>query len=394
MPAFFPRRFTSLETLKTFTPENLVAMLLPYREYLAGRGLILPDHSGGEFDHQALVDILIDPDPDMPRRLVDAIFYIHEMSTPDAMTELLEDLPPGLLDPSDGKETPADVALQVWLKAPELLENKHAERYLVRPKSFITYPGRNATPEGIQKFTETVRLGLQQDLDVWYEANRRGKGCRVFAYPRDGEVWCLIRHGEPIRREGTFDNGESSSVYYRPEKFEVVVINRESGDLALQRATEGELALYRKAFGKHLFGDEEHFTGDGGSYTLEPLINDGEDALGCADVPGMDWVRLKEVEIFRGDTVTVIYKATDLFVKLGDRAADVFASGFLVRATFVVKFADCKTPRTVTIRPPSRTGYTRDGDRLLVEEWMLKRGFLVRVGVNPDDETEAALAGA
>jgi len=44
-------------------------------------------------------------------------------------------------------------------------------------------------------------------------------------------VWFLVRHGEPFTRESIVKDGESSSVYYRPEKYDVLVYNPETGEI-------------------------------------------------------------------------------------------------------------------------------------------------------------------
>ncbi len=280
----------------------------------------------------------------------------------------------------------------MWLKDRDLLESKHAERFLVRSKTFVFYPGSAQLPQQ-PEFTEIIRTALQESLDVWFEKKRRGKGCRVFAFPRGNEIWFLIRHGEPFRREGTFDNGEASSVYYRPEKFDVLIYYCDLDGMAVHATTKGEKDLYQRAFGQHLFGTPTYF-GAGGHYTLLPLLEEGLDSLISIDVEGLDWVRLKEIEVFRGNGLTVVYKAADLFSKLGSGADEILRSGFLTRAGFTVKFADARAARSVSVRPPNRAEYTRDGDRLVLEQWMLKRKFMATAPRDRDDESEALLASA
>ena len=393
MSAFFPRRFSSPESVKRISPKNLLALLAPSREYLAGRGLVLPQEANDPVDYVTLVAILVDPSPDMPKSLIDGLYFVHEMSTPECMADLLEAAAPGVLDFEEGEEpTPADVAVQVWLKDRDLLESKHAERFLVRSKTFIFYPGSAQTRQQ-PELTEAVRISIQDDLDVWFDKKRRGKGCRVFAFPRGNEVWFLIRHGEPFRREGTFDDGAASSVYYRPEKFDVLIYYCDLDGMAVHATTKGEKDLYQRAFGKHFFGNAGYF-GPGGNYTLLPLLEEGTASLNCIDVEGLDWVRLKEVEVFCGNGLTVIYKAPDLFSKLGTGAEAALRSGFLTRAGFTVKFADSRTARSVSVRPPNRAEYTRDGDRLVLEQWMLKRRFMGTASRGYDDEPESVLASA
>jgi hypothetical protein len=122
-------------------------MLHHFQNYLAQRGLsIEPDGESG-IDYQALAEILTNPDAAMPRELMDGLYYVHEMSTTETMIVLIDEAPPGLLSfPPDVDPTPADVAAQVWVKDRVLLERKHSEQYLVRPKSFTSYQGANGSP--------------------------------------------------------------------------------------------------------------------------------------------------------------------------------------------------------------------------------------------------------
>jgi len=395
MPTFSPHRFTNPAFLKKIAPANLLGLLTStesIKTYLADRGFALSTDSAGGIDYDVLVGILADPDTAMPKQLVDGLYFVHEMSTPEIMEELLEEAgvlvkcEPGV-DP-----TPADVAIQIWLKDRELLERKHSEQFLVRPKSFVYYQGAKGEAREAPVLNDSARADMEGKLDAWFERKKRGKGSRVFVHRRDGEVWFLVRHGEPIRREGALEDGESSSVYYRPEKFDVVIYNCELDGLAVNAGTKGQKNLYKETFGKCLFGDERYF-GDGGRYSLEPLRVRGEDALDCSAVPGIEWIRLKEVEIFHGSGLTVVYKATDVFQKLDVRAIEVLSSGFLTKASFTIRFTDAATPRSVNIWQPSRASYMRDVDRLLVEAWMRQQGFLTIAPEIIDEEVAAALVG-
>lgn len=395
MPTFSPHRFTNSAFLKKTAPANLISFLTSteaIKTYLANRGFVPPTEGAGGINYDTLIGILADPDTGMPKELVDGLYFVHEMSTPEIMEELLEEAgvlvtcEPGV-DP-----TPADVAIQVWLKDRDLLERKHSEQFLIRPKSFVYYQGAKGEPREAPVLSDFARADMEGEMDEWFERKRRGKGTRVFVHRRDGEVWFLVRHGEPIRREGALEDGKSSSVYYRPEKFDVVIYNCELDGLAVNAGTKGQKKLYKETFGKYLFGDEKYF-GDGGRYSLDPLRTRGEEALDCSTVSGIEWIRLKEVEIFHGSGLTVVYKATDLFQKLGARAMEVLASGFLRKASFTVRFTDAATPRSVNIWQPSRASYMRDADRLLVEAWMREQGFLIIAAEITDEEAAAAVVG-
>ena len=109
-------------------------------EYFRGRGVALPED--GALDYEQLVSVLMNPDDDVPAQMVDALYFVHEMADNDAMEQLLSAARTRGLDLDLGDEpTAADVAVTVWLAAPDLLQELHAESYVMRPKSFEYYSG-------------------------------------------------------------------------------------------------------------------------------------------------------------------------------------------------------------------------------------------------------------
>lgn len=393
MPQCHLRRFSNAEFLKSISSANLIALLQPHRECLAARGFQIQHESGHELDYDALVEILVSPDAAVPRELMDCLYYVHEMSSPETMIALLDEMPPGLVSfPPGADPTPADVAAQLWIKDRALLECKHSEQFLVRPKSFISYRGARGSVETSPFITPQAISRIERRIDDWNEAHKRGRGCRVFVHRRDSEVWCLVRRPDPLRREGALENGRSSGVYYHPEKFDSVIYNPAIDGLQVSSGPKGQHQLYREVFGEHLFGDTDYFA-VGGCYTLDPIRERGEALLDCSAVPGIQWIRLTQAEVFQGNGLTTRYSHTDLFGALGDQMATILASGFFTKATFAVKFVDCKTPRSISVWQSSRASYTRDDDRLLVESWMQVQGILMKPAEVGDEESEAALAG-
>lgn len=381
MPTLVPRRFANPETLKRVSRSSLIELLSAKAtsEYLASRGFVLPTMAGDDVDYDALAGILVDPDAGMPTELVDSLYFIHEMSTDHAMQELLEAAQPGLLDFGEADPTPADVALQVLLKDRDLLERKHAEQYLERPKAFHVCQGAGEHREHPPGCSESLMTAMALELDEWFFKHRRGRGSRVFPYPRpqDGQVWFLIRHGLPMRREGTFDGDTSSSVFYRPEDFKVIIYHCAQNVLVIHADGKRERELYRKAFGKYLFGDEDYFACDG-NYTLQPLKDNGRDALDCDGIDGIESVSLKELEVFvsKGRAAFVGVRCDDVFGYLEDSKMRL-PKGFWSKAVLSIQFTDAVSPRSATIRPPSRASYTRDDDRLLVEQLLEHNGFVL-----------------
>ena len=157
---------------------------------------------------------------------------------------------------------------------------------------------------------------------------------------------------------------------------------------------KGEKDLFRREFGRHLFGDEGFFPGTG-KYTLGPLQTNGEASIVCTDVDGMEWVKLREIQFFWGgaEKEIEIRKANDIFAAYSGRERQMPSRARIIRASLQVKFTDSKTPRTVTIRPSNVAQYTRDSDASVVEDWLRKRGFTVGEQESENAQLEESLAG-
>ncbi len=380
MATFRLRHFSSPNVLRAISSDRLLAFLHPYRGFFAGRGYEIPAEDTEEaIEYQRLIDIFMTPGETTPRELLDALFLVDEMSTHEGMETLIEAASREGITLDDGDEhSPADIAIQVWLGNSDILERKHAEQFLFKPKSFEYYQTDREEPPVFTSLPTATRQRLERDLDDWFEEKRRGRGTRVFAYPDDQEVRFLVRHGEPFKREESLAGADVSSVCYRPLKYDVVVYDRQLGELRINARLVGEKKLYRQQFGKHLFGDENCFPGTA-KYDLEPLREYGADSLACGDIDGIESIVLTEVHYFWGGAQgeIEIRKAADVFAALHARGRQMPERARIIKANFKVKFADANTPRSVKIRPSNIAEYTRDSDAALLEQWLALRGFIV-----------------
>lgn len=388
MATYNLRRFAHAEGLKAIAREHLLALLKPHKSYFDSRGLTLPPPSASDgLDYDELLNVLMNPGTDTPKGLLDALFFVHEMATPECMDILLQEAENNGIS-FDGKPDPtaADVAVQVYLQDKDLLERKHAEQYLMKPRSFEYFQTEVRPIPKFKKPSAKTLTVLAKDLDDWYEKKKRDRGSQVFIFPKKDAIWFLVRHGDPMRREDSLDGGLPSSIFYRPEKYDVLVYEPAIGEIRMHACGKGEKDLFRRQFGRHLFNDEDFFPGTV-KYTLEPLRADGEASIVCTDVDGMEWVRLKEVQYFWGgaEKEIEIRKANDIFAALAGRGRSMPSTARIIRASFQVKFMDSKTARTVTIRPSNIAQYTRDSDASAVEDWLTKRGFIV---ADQEDESE------
>jgi hypothetical protein len=107
--------------------------------------------------------------------------------------------------------------------------------------------------------TSKTLASFEKSLDDWYEKKKRDLGSRVFVDPQEDSVWFLVRHGDPMRREGSLVSGQPSSVFCRPEKYDVLVYEPAIGEFRMNACNRGEKDTFRKEFDRHLFKDEDFF---------------------------------------------------------------------------------------------------------------------------------------
>jgi len=301
--------------------------------------------------------------------------------------------------------------VQTYLDAPTLLRELHKKHQLDRPRSFDTFLsrtrigllemrnmefgftsppaplpigcGEGSEEEFVPPTPERLRA-LEARLDRWFITHNRGGHCRVFMFPDAEECLFRVRHGPPCRRESAIKDGESTSIFYRPQTHDVVGYTPDKGELRLHCCGKRERTEFRKAFGHCLFGDEEFFPGDE-KYRLDPLVSDGPAALVCSDVPGIEHVALVEVA-FKYPIVDheVVHKSKDVFSLVEGGAVKWPPVRCITRATFAIKFADSKKARRVTLLAPNRALYGRDEDSAAIDQWLKARGFAAN---ETDDET-------
>jgi len=380
MATFNLRRFSKPGMLRRIDPEHLIAFLEPYADYFSNRGVELPStDNGDELDYKALSQALLNPNASTPDDLAEALYYVNEMSTQEGFDSLQEAIADTDLDVVIAENAAhADLAIQVWIQDQDLVERLHAEQFLFRPRSFEYFRTNNGSvPEFRVPPTETIRA-MEAELDEWFAKKRRGKHSKVYVFPKEDYTWFLVRHGKPYARESVIEAGESSAQYFRPEKFDVIVYNPVHGEIRMNAETKGEKELYRSKFGKYFFGDSEFFNGKS-KFTLEPLREVGEDSILCDDIDGMEWVRLKEYQIYYGGAHkdVEIRKAEDIFASLRQRERSMPRSGTISKASFLIKFKDSKNARTVKLSSANRAQFKRDDDAEIIEQWMTNRGFIV-----------------
>ncbi len=382
------RHLSNSQVLKKMDPRLLQQLLNRHRGYLVDRGLEALNTDGDiDIDYEKLAYILLTPTLETPTEFARALNAVDELATPkgqECMESILGKAP---LFPELGPQaTAADVAVYCWLNDQRAVRCALAELRISRKRSFVYFQASQYPPRAIN-WTEESRQSLEAELETWFVEHRKGRGVRITSGNMDDEIWFEVRRGDSFHREGSLENGESKTILFRPEKFDVLVYSPATGSLRANVRLVGEKNLYRQQFGKHLFGQEDYFT-ESGRYSLEPLLRNRESSLSCEDIDDIQRVVLRELTLYwPGDLKKEkVLKAVDVFEAYPELKVRFPKGASATRAVLELHFSNNETSRKVTLSPPDRVTVSHDGDSSVVDEWLVKRNFAaVPAGVS--DET-------
>ena len=182
---------------------------------------------------------------------------------------------------------------------------------------------------------------------------------------------------------------------FRPEKTDVVILDIAHNEMRINASNLSALRQYRALFGRHLFNDENRFV-FAEKYTLEPLKKNGQSALNCRDVEGIESVRLREIEYGWDGAFDHVetHRAEDLFKALIILNRGVEQDVTNSQSGFQNQAGRRKKSRTVTIKAGNKSGYNRGEEATMIEDWLRARGFVLTQETARDAEVDSALASA
>jgi hypothetical protein len=386
------KSFAQPDLLKRIQRENLVLLIDPYRLFFETKNFQIPA-GDAELDYLALAAVLAQPDEDMPSDLVEALHLIENFSGDECFDDLLEIATGFGLKLSNDATTP-DLATRLYLRDQQILERKEKEILFEKRKNFESYCAANPAERIRVEELPSDLAPLEAELDAYFSFKKQGVGCRIIRKDSDREVRFLVQHGQTCKREPSRKGAESTCTFFRPEKTDVVILDIAHNEMRINASNLGALRQYRALFGRHLFRDENRFV-FAEKYTLDPLKMDGQPAMACRDVAGIDSVRLREIEYgWEGAFDHVeIHRAEDLFKALMIVNRIVEKGARIRKAVFKIKLEGEKKARTVAIKAGNKSGYNRGEEATMIEDWLRARGFVLTQERSPNAEANAAVAG-
>jgi len=362
--------------LRKIAPANLLAFLNPEKDFFESKNCPVPDDPL-KIDYDRISEILGDPEG-MSENFQKALFEINELANPDLFDLILDIVGQKPWAAELGQDTaPADLAFLVYLNDRELTDEIHAQDYITKPKSFQYFLSNGEADRTFRMPTDDVLAQFTAALNATFVQRKRGDTAKVILREQGDSVFFLVRRGEPFSRQAAIEDGKSTSVFFRPEKYDLLAYNSKVGELRMTARSKWIQRLYLECIGEFMFHDRDFF-GPVSRFDLSPIRALGKDALQCSDFPQIENVTLREIQIYHGNALgqIEIRKANDLFASLEALDEGIPEDGELRRASFLIKLKDVSRARLLKIGTDNKEEVKNDQDRNLFDRWLRARGFI------------------
>lgn len=369
-----------------------------FPDYLRARGLGLPEPPQREaLDYEAIKEACISGD--IPAELDDVLFFVSALGNKRGQDQIEREarVRKRRLDFRLDGVSSADFAMKAWLHNwpcnRDLLEAAYARARVFAKSAYVYSPMfrdlrsrfREPTPERLAE----ARARLE---DYFVNKEGLGKGTSIVPYDFPKEVWFLVRYPGQIERHAAFDDdGQPVTHVLKPQEYDAVVYHKGYGDLRLNTNRERDHTQYRITFGHLLFDEANVFDPKTAMVRLDPLLGECLSMFQRRDIEGLAEIQPVEVCFHRNSQpiLRITWKTDDDVSLLdhpgeGDRLLPSDAHSILY-AKFRYRLSHRSDWERVTVHKGRSMTYERDGDCVVVEEWLRRRKFVI----NPIDAPAA-----
>jgi hypothetical protein len=281
-------------------------------------------------------------------------------------------------------------AIQDWPRNKDILERANARARVYSKSAYVYYAPaldlrphyRKPTPEGLVEARDLLAEHFVTEGMV--SGHQHRKATEIVTYDFEKEIWFLIRYpGKQSRQSGCDDEGDWKTFVFNPEQYDAVAYNKVYCDLRMNTKRKREHSKYRIAFGHLLLDMANPFRTSGVVVTLDPLLrNDAANLFECDDLAGLGMIVPIELtfETFglppRQWTETAIDGSSLL---QGNAHAPRLLPGeaqSVKRVVLQYRLKDTTRLSRLTIDEGNKVTFERNGDSMVVEEWLRRRGFV------------------
>lgn len=372
MSRFELKQFGNPDFLRRVRPETLRELLAPHASFLAKHRVKLP---GGAFtdDHiESLAHLLVSVPDELPAELLEALEMVDALTSAAGWMELqtaAREQVGRLLESGDG---PGDVALRLWRKHPRIVERIFTKLRLHTRRTLVCY--RPQAPFNLLTATPALCKAMEADLSREFSDLLSCAQCDITTFQEPRGQAFLIRHGEPMKRLGVYDDcGRAQTKVVRPIKHDVAYVCTETGEFQVSGVGAPLQETYRSIFSRHLLGNAGALQRSQ-CYTLEP-IREGRDCLSSVELPAIESAHLRALQLRRRSGTTRTTIEGDVFEELERRGPHELDDFNLERAQFQLRIRQQRRALVIELTP-GRDTVAGDGAAPLAQTWMQHCGFI------------------
>ncbi len=376
MPSFQLPHFNDVAILRSIEPNRFRTFLMRFDTHLRSQGFIIPESAVFTDAHlQRLIGNFNAHDGSTPADMIEALFHISEVSNDQGMEALLLVASKAGIELPEGDLTPADLALLIWMNAPDLLRRANCERIVHRFQSFYCFMNRMLEAPLFEMPAEAVLKRIEEHTDQFNRNRQRCGGAAVWMYEFGNEVAFLIRFGGSLKRDEVMDNDQCRPDIRRPVGYDLVVYNIETGELRIRADLVSERRFYCRLFSEQLFADPEFFEHEE-IFNLDVIYRLGEDVQSPGIDLGITRVTLVEIqEVLLGEKILhVTLRSEAIFDAIREHNKRLTPNGRLLSAKFKMVL-DNADEVTVTICSGNKIRVSRQVGIAAIDRWMIYIGI-------------------
>jgi len=301
------RKFVNPKFTKTIDLGLLRRLLERYQDGLHGLDLSIFD-GAAVGARQAVRDFFAGSEDAYPEGLVADLHRVAELGNANGLRLLQEQAVRHrvIITPerdeagNDLRQDPKHVALRVFLDHPRLFDAASDMLALTARTALAEFVG---IEEGIAaQINEKTKDAFERDSARMFEADLRGRYCRVGWYDDDDEINLVVTHGSTITTTPIVEAGAERVISYRAAEHAVLSYSSAAGRLKIGGVAKARRTAFAEIFATTMLNRPSFFAAADAQdlYTLQPVERAGFGfTLNHAFDPGIRRVQIVEVQADR-----------------------------------------------------------------------------------------------
>jgi hypothetical protein len=334
---------------------------------------------------RAIQDFFAGPEDNYPEGLVADLHRIAELANANGLRLLLEQAarhsvslaPVSDDDQAEAKQDPKQVALRVFLDHPAVFD---AAADMISYTTLSSFTEFASDEEGVEaQLDDTTRTAFEDAAKLMFEAELRGRYCRVGWYDDDDEINIVVTHGAPLTTTEVIEGGADRVISFREAEHAVLSYSATNGRLKVGGFAKARRADLAEIFATTMLKRPQFFAAPDAQnlYTLIPVERAGFGfTFNHAHDPSIRRVQITEVQADRigadsrsGKTRTLWSHVTrdgrdNALARMGETTRGInFGADWRLNHITIRAHIDIGEPKparvTVKVKPPGTANFKR-----------------------------------